>query len=105
MCVCVCVLYVQHKEIWGISHHAPAPLTGSSELQTWRNPDVGKDLQLLRPPCQQHSLSGCLQDNGHTHIYSTLLNDQWDGSCLSSRQVFDGTEGGPLGDKIHVSVI
>lgn len=67
--------------------------------RTRRNPDVGKYPELLRPPCQQHSLIGWLQDDGHAHIHPSLLDVQWDRCCLRDWQVFDGTEGGSLGEK------
>ena len=53
-----------------------------SERQTWRNPHVGKYPELIGPSGQQDPLTGCLQQDGHTHIHSTLLNVQWDRSCL-----------------------
>lgn len=69
------------------------PRTGR---QTWRNPNVGEYAKLLGSPRQQHSVIGRLQDERHPNVHATLLDLQRGRSHLSSPDVFDGTEGGPL---------
>lgn len=64
--------------------------------QTWRNPDVGEDAELLGSPREQHSVIRCLEDERHPNVHAALLDLQRGRSHLWSGDVFDGTEGGPL---------